>query len=185
MIGTKYGAGDGSTTFNLPDMRECVPVGAGTSTRSDIGTHDALELGKYRADSFASHSHNMDHTHCLGNNYIGGTTGDISKDHSHSVTVNTYAQGTYYHTDASSASIARHHLMNDGANSTYTFSTGGVSSNHNHSWGGSFWTHVHPFYFNGEASNLYDGKYYRMNTANSGGTTTHGKQLGVNFIIKY
>ena len=29
VIGTTYGAGDGSTTFNLPDLRASVPVGAG------------------------------------------------------------------------------------------------------------------------------------------------------------
>lgn len=31
VIGTTYGAGDGSTTFNLPDMRDRFPVGAGSS----------------------------------------------------------------------------------------------------------------------------------------------------------
>lgn len=31
-IGTTYGAGDGSTTFNLPDMRGRHPLGAGTGT---------------------------------------------------------------------------------------------------------------------------------------------------------
>ena len=31
-IGTAYGAGDGSTTFSLPDMRGRVPMGAGTGT---------------------------------------------------------------------------------------------------------------------------------------------------------
>lgn len=30
-IGTAYGSGDGSTTFNLPDMRDRMPVGAGTT----------------------------------------------------------------------------------------------------------------------------------------------------------
>lgn len=35
-IGTKYGAGDGSTTFNVPDLTERVPVGAG----------DGYELGE-------------------------------------------------------------------------------------------------------------------------------------------
>jgi microcystin-dependent protein len=29
-IGTYWGAGDGSTTFNLPDMRNRVPLGSGT-----------------------------------------------------------------------------------------------------------------------------------------------------------
>jgi len=32
VIGTTYGAGDGGTTFNLPDLRGRVPVGAGTGT---------------------------------------------------------------------------------------------------------------------------------------------------------
>lgn len=32
VIGTTYGAGDGSTTFNLPDLRGRVPVGVGTGT---------------------------------------------------------------------------------------------------------------------------------------------------------
>jgi microcystin-dependent protein len=31
-IGTTWGAGDGSTTFNLPDMRDKVPIGSGTGT---------------------------------------------------------------------------------------------------------------------------------------------------------
>ena len=31
VIGTTYGAGDGSTTFNLPDFRDRFPVGAGSS----------------------------------------------------------------------------------------------------------------------------------------------------------
>jgi microcystin-dependent protein len=30
LIGTTYGAGDGSTTFNLPDLRDVAPVGKGT-----------------------------------------------------------------------------------------------------------------------------------------------------------
>jgi microcystin-dependent protein len=33
-IGTTYGAGDGSTTFNLPDMRSSMPLGVGQKTRA-------------------------------------------------------------------------------------------------------------------------------------------------------
>src|SRR4051812_18094459 len=29
-IGTRYGAGDGTTTFNIPDLRGRVPLGSGT-----------------------------------------------------------------------------------------------------------------------------------------------------------
>lgn len=45
-IGTLYGAGDGSTTFNLPDLRDRVAVGSGGTVPSDSkkqgGSKDAI-----------------------------------------------------------------------------------------------------------------------------------------------
>ena len=38
-IGTKWGAGDGSTTFNIPDFRGRVSIGSGTGTASDATAH--------------------------------------------------------------------------------------------------------------------------------------------------
>ena len=40
-IGTRYGAGDGSSTFNLPDMRDRYPIGAGDNV---LGTAIAEQL---------------------------------------------------------------------------------------------------------------------------------------------
>ena len=40
-IGTKYGAGDGSTTFNLPDFRDRYPIGTGVNA---TGTKIAEQL---------------------------------------------------------------------------------------------------------------------------------------------
>jgi microcystin-dependent protein len=34
LLGTKYGAGDGSTTFNVPDLRSSVPVGFGQKIKT-------------------------------------------------------------------------------------------------------------------------------------------------------
>lgn len=48
-IGTKWGAGDGSTTFNIPDMREAVPVGIGQRA-SGVATHDTYTLGQFKDD---------------------------------------------------------------------------------------------------------------------------------------
>jgi microcystin-dependent protein len=44
IIGTAFGSGDGSTTFNLPDFRDRFPVGAGTtySANSTGGSKDAI-----------------------------------------------------------------------------------------------------------------------------------------------
>ena len=41
IIGTTYGAGNGSTTFNLPDLRGRVPVGAGTGSGLSARTRGA------------------------------------------------------------------------------------------------------------------------------------------------
>lgn len=44
VLGTTYGAGDGSTTFNLPDLRDKFPVGAGSSyaLNAQGGSADAI-----------------------------------------------------------------------------------------------------------------------------------------------
>lgn len=44
IIGTTYGVGDGSTTFNLPDLRGRVPLGKGTGTGAGGETYN-FELG--------------------------------------------------------------------------------------------------------------------------------------------
>lgn len=49
-IGTAFGPGDGSTTFNVPDLREAVPVGAGESTNENIADHDVYDVGEFKDD---------------------------------------------------------------------------------------------------------------------------------------
>ena len=68
VIGTTYGAGNGSTTFNLPDLRQRFPLGKAAS-----GTGSALGETGGRIDhthnvpphqhGLASHTHSMTHTH--------------------------------------------------------------------------------------------------------------------------
>ena len=55
-IGTTYGAGDGSSTFNLPDFREAAPVGLGTRVNG-VTTHDAFTLGQFKDDQIQGHMH--------------------------------------------------------------------------------------------------------------------------------
>lgn len=57
-IGTGYGAGDGSTTFNLPDTRNVFLRGANASTRSIGGiTHPAVTVGTTTGDQMQGHYH--------------------------------------------------------------------------------------------------------------------------------
>jgi microcystin-dependent protein len=55
VIGTTYGNGNGSTTFNLPDFRGVFLRGYGGNSRN---------FGLYQADAFQSHSHGW---------YVGNT----------------------------------------------------------------------------------------------------------------
>lgn len=117
VIGTNFGSGDGSTTFNLPDPREAALVGAGQNTlkAGSIATHDTYSVGEFKDDQLQEHQH--------------------------------------------------YRYSND-TNGSFYAGTGGSGS----------WT---PSSATGQYGNsighVSDGRK---------GTTTHGKQLGVNFIIK-
>lgn len=54
-IGTTFGAGNGSTTFNLPDLRGEFPRGWDDSRGVDSGR----AFGSAQADDFKSHAHNL------------------------------------------------------------------------------------------------------------------------------
>lgn len=54
VIGTTYGAGDGATTFNLPDLRERVPIGRGTRA---LGTKGGTTSHTHSLGAAGVHSH--------------------------------------------------------------------------------------------------------------------------------
>ena len=61
VIGTAFGSGDGSTTFNIPDMRESVPKGAG-ETGKTVGAHvksGGLAVGEFLDDRVQTHKHTV------------------------------------------------------------------------------------------------------------------------------
>jgi len=57
IFGTTYGAGDGSTTFNLPDMRGRVPVGKNAATFATLGAVGGEETHALTVAELASHDH--------------------------------------------------------------------------------------------------------------------------------
>jgi microcystin-dependent protein len=91
-IGTTYGAGDGSTTFNLPDLRGRVPVGldnmggtdAGRLTASNtLGGSGGAETHTLSSAEIPAHTHPIDHDHAASNLrttvaevIVGGNAGD-------------------------------------------------------------------------------------------------------------
>lgn len=57
VIGISFGEGDGETTFGIPDLRECVPVGVGKNITKSIANHDRYDLGQFKDDALGTHDH--------------------------------------------------------------------------------------------------------------------------------
>ncbi len=71
IIGTTYGAGDGSTTFNIPDLRDRFVVGSSSNGGTSI-TGSATRTGGSKDATLVTHNHS-------------GTTGGTSTNHSHGI----------------------------------------------------------------------------------------------------
>lgn len=114
-IGTTYGAGDGSTTFQLPDLRGEFLRGFDDGRGVDSGRG----IGTAQAHQNASHQHTGntagagDHSHSggefTGQNLIGGSSGAFVRLNTNAAN-NTGVAGNHGHaftTDASGGGEAR------------------------------------------------------------------------------
>lgn len=82
VIGTTWGVGDGSTTFNLPDMRGRTAIGSGTGSglsARTVGQTTGLESINLSASEMPAHSHTVvepnsgqGHQHTLPDATTGG-----------------------------------------------------------------------------------------------------------------
>jgi microcystin-dependent protein len=95
LLGTFYG-GNGTTTFQLPDLRSRVPVGTGQGTGLsswNLGQLQGDEAVVITTNQLPSHNHNVQvsgspaNSNAAGGNYLAVANGDFSGD---PVTVNTY-----------------------------------------------------------------------------------------------
>ena len=82
VLSTTYGVGDGSTTFNLPDARGLVMVGAGTHgtmTRANGTAYNGGSVGASRNDQMQGHYHAAQSRDSAGGgiNAAGGVAGSV------------------------------------------------------------------------------------------------------------
>jgi microcystin-dependent protein len=93
VIGTTYGAGDGSTTFNVPDLQQRFPLGKAVSgTGSTLaGTGGAIDHTHTGGTVSGSTASDGSHTHDVS----GSTASDGS--HTHDVTGSTDSDGSHTH----------------------------------------------------------------------------------------
>lgn len=108
-IGTTWGVGDGSTTFNVPDLRGMFLRGTGTNATGSSSGAVGPSVGAYAADTYLNHSHgitDLGHTHSFGNFYnvtgggsptnngsSGGPTSYTTGSSPTGITVNTSTTG--------------------------------------------------------------------------------------------
>lgn len=153
------------TVFRVPDLRESAPVGVGTRDTGVI-THDPLELGQFRDDAIKQHAHGLNnHTHSFS-----GTTGGMSANATGSISSSNYGViGSSYDSFLSTSGCLsirdRDGRRRTGGESSDSPKTLSINVEHIHGFSGT----------TGGST---------ADTTAVGGTTTHGKNLGLNYIIK-
>lgn len=180
-IGTVYGAGDGSTTFNIPDLRSRVPVGAGQGTgltSRTLGSKGGEENHVLGLAEITAHNHTITdpgHGHSTGDPGHSHGAGIQSANHAHDITHTHVGTPSGNITNAvpqfGAGIIAQ---ANNNTSLTGT-SSSGVDTNHSHS-------------ISSAATGVtVSGGFTGITTQNTGSGQAHNNMqpwLAINFIIK-
>lgn len=138
-IGTTYGIGNGSTTFNLPNLSGRVPIGKDSAQTAfnalnNIGGTSSITLAEANlpahAHSLSSHTHGLsDHTHTLAHTHTGSSD---SHTHDHG---DTGSGGSHTHTyfDNPRNSSIQYASGTAGQDRSSTTANTGSSGSHSHS----------------------------------------------------
>jgi microcystin-dependent protein len=81
ILGVVFGSGDGSTTFTLPDYRDRMPIGAGTtySAAGTGGSKDAVVVSHTHTITDPTHSHTQGGTslNIASGNYAASSLNEV------------------------------------------------------------------------------------------------------------
>lgn len=91
-IGTIYGIGNGSTTFNLPNLQDRFPMGKGTNNLGQVGGSNSITL---TSSQLPSHSHTATVSDNGSHSHSGITTSNGSHNHSINDPGHSHTQFTY------------------------------------------------------------------------------------------
>jgi len=206
VISTTYGVGDGSTTFNVPDLRGRSPIGAGTGAQKGAAGTGAISGGTALTartrgawlgdESLQTHTHtwsNAAHDHLVSGSTGGhsvdhshvtsGSTGGHSVDHSHGF--NDYYEAQFNNGNQLAKGTFWGRLSHGGA--TTPNNTFGASADHSHylslGSGGVSANHTHAMSFQsgGKALSGTTGAHNQL----SGVSQNMPPVLVTNYIIKF
>ena len=196
IFGNKFGGGDGSTTFNLPDMKGQYPVGYNPG-----GTYFSIGVGERAGtpdSTVPAHTHDYSHAHA------GAQTGGRSAGHTHTFsgsggTSGNTTQGSAHHYHSSGDANFEGFTMWDAHGVSGQF--GGVAGAGLGVMGTTSYAgadHVHGFSANitvsgttsGESadhSHTFNTPVHNGSTSSAGGSATNTNLppgLSLNFIVR-
>ncbi|MCG6573833.1 hypothetical protein EGM97_03825 [Pseudomonas sp. AF32] len=211
-IGTRFGAGDGSTTFALPDLRGEFIRGWDDGRGIDAGR----ALGTAQVGQNASHTHTATAANAGGHVHTVSATAASGGAHTHTLSATAAADGAHAHTVSGTAASAGEHSHtapraqnNDVGGGSPNFTTANLQSGvtaptnpsgvhthavsgtaasagaHTHSVSGtaaSAGDHTHTI--SGTAASAGDHAHV-ITVAVSGGNEVRPRNLALLYVIKY
>ena len=190
-IGTVYGAGDGSTTFNLPDLRGEFLRGLD----SGRGVDADRVLGSAQGEEYKSHTHTGSSSNTGSHTHTGSVTVNSNGAHTHTVSGTAASAGAHTHTlrnylsewgSVSAATAGIEHNIARGNDQGVRDSNNAVLSAgaHTHTVSGSAASagaHTHT----GSASIASSGDHtHAVTVAASGGAETRPRNVALMACIK-
>lgn len=208
IIGTTYGSGNGSNTFNLPDLQGRFPLGANSTYAR--GAKGGEETHILTVDEMPSHTHTQN-----AHNHSASGSSASAGAHTHTLTVNS--GGSHNHTASSGSNGSHAHdiiiygygrsaSLNSGSDSSYRIQYDASTANYS---SGRFYTqtsgsHTHSVTVNSGGSHSHTGSAQSAGAhshtitvsvssttatnQNTGGGKSHNNMppyLAMNYIIKY
>lgn len=188
-IGTLYGAGDGETTFNLPDLRGKFLLGS--SSEYSLGGTGGEKSHVLSINELPSHSHSVSVDYSGSHQHTATTSSNGSHNHTGSGT--TSSNGSHAHTQYVATDSGGAYSVNydyDGYASNGRRVSQGIDT-------GDAGAHTHTYSFSTSSNGSHNhtlttssnGSHnHTASAANTGGGVAHENMppyITLNYIIKY
>ena len=179
IVGTTYGSGNGSTTFNLPNLKGRVPVGydSGQTEFDTLGETGGAKTHTLTSSEMPSHTHTQD-----SHNHTQDAHTHTQNSHNHTQDAHTHTQNSHNHTQDSHnhTQDAHQHSVSlakaAGGNAAYFLVSGSGNVDGTTFWTGGF-----------AASTTATNQATTATNQNTGGDGAHNNlqpYIVVNYIIK-